>query len=702
MNAKTAFIRSIKPHSVIKLFSILTAFGLWSAVAQTFPVATNPPLLEIGGGAFFGSSNYWVGFVSGTNLLGQRVSPGGQLLGAPIPVGSNPGFPPAAATAGARTNALVVWSDYTMMSGVTMFGRICSADNGTVGTAFPLLASAGSHGFQRVRDAASDGTNFLALWVDAADEVDDGLFAKVYGQFISGAGTLVGSEFVVASGSAVHEDVTVAAGRTNYLVAWQQQDGGHYETYCRTVTPSGALGAVTKLSVTPSWDRNPLAAGFDGTNYVVAWNCTTNYGGPGELMLAGRLVSPSGAPLGPEGFLETDGPATFPALAFDGTHHLILWAANAASTNHTIRARFLDRLGNAIGPAFTPFTAQGTNPPLLPLKGALFDGNRFLLTATFGSFVTDTNGDIIGFSGGDVQGRFLQRSTTPPVFTNASLVNGHFQGGLLVVPGVTYTLEISTNLTAWQAAGAVSSDGTNVLHLEDEEPATANPRLFVRAAVGWTGAPTLGLFFFEFANGGGFGGGFTPSPAYPVTLQNYSAVLSVANDLNFPPAASVYFTGPAGSGLTNTPGWLAMGGNNWRMYQAPPVFSPAAAPGGNWVVHYKGSNVTFTVPDPQAASRLLVPLPTVSVSGDVLQNVSWVYKDAATGAPLGGAPAYVTNIQVQIDSIVGGRIYHSPELPPGTTSHTLTTTVNWSNVSTLHMACADTLGNRYIVSFSKP
>lgn len=78
MNANTAFIRALKPRSVIKLFSTLTAFRLSAAMAQTFPVATNPALLEIGGGAFSGSSNYWVGFVSGTNLLGQRISPGGQ------------------------------------------------------------------------------------------------------------------------------------------------------------------------------------------------------------------------------------------------------------------------------------------------------------------------------------------------------------------------------------------------------------------------------------------------------------------------------------------------------------------------------------------------------------------------------------------------------------------------------------------------
>lgn len=691
---------SVRLPALSIVFSVLVATAS-SGRAEVFPIATNPGVLELAGGAVAEGTNYLVGYATGTTLLGQWIGSTGQLLGAAIAVGSNPGFPPAAAVAGAYTNGLVAWSDYSQTSGVTMFGRVFSYASHAFGATFPLLAAPGSHGFQRVRDVASDGTNYLVLWVAAADGVDDGAFAKLYGQFISGAGTLAGSEFVVASGSAIYEDVAVVFGRTNYLVAWQQEVGEDYETYSRTVTPGGALGGAMKLSATPSWDRNPVAIGFDGTNYLVAWNCTTNDGGPGELMLMGRVVSQSGAPVGDE-LLLAEGPATMPALAFDGRNHLLVWSADSIATNHTIRARFLDPLGKAIGPVFTPFAAQGANPPLLPLKGALFDGNRFLLTATYGSFVVDTNGDIVGFNGGDVYGRFLPSSTTPPMFTHPTLVNGRFQGDLVVVPGVTYTLEISTNLTIWDPVEAVSSDGTNVLHLEDDQPATATPRLFVRAAVGWTGSPNFALWLFEFANGGGFGSSFTPSPSYPVTLQNYAAALGVDHDMNFPPAANVYFTGPAGSGLTHTPAWQVTGGDDWRMYQSPPVFSPAAAPGGNWVVNYKGTNINFTVPDPQATSRLVVPLPTVNVAGDVLQGVSWVYRDATTGASLGGAPAYVTDLQVQIEGLVGGRIYNSPDLTPDVAHHTLTTAVNWSHVSMVHMTYGDTLGNRYVVTFSKP
>jgi hypothetical protein len=171
-----------------------------------------------------------------------------------------------------------------------------------------------------------------------------------------------------------------------------------------------------------------------------------------------------------------------------------------------------------------------------------------------------------------------------------------------------------------------------------------------------------------------------------------------------PAATNVFFTGPSGAGLDNTAG--DPNNSNFNdtsaFYESPAVTAPVAAPGGVWTVNYHGTNITFNVSDPQASARLVVPLPTVTVSGDVVQSVNWVYRDAATGNTLAGAPAYVTDIQVQIDGIVGGRIYNSPTLGSGTTSHTLTSAVNWSNVSTIHMAYDDTLGNQYVVSFAKP
>src|SRR5256886_12023144 len=49
----------------------------------------------------------------------------------------------------------------------------------------------------------------------------------------------------------------------------------------------------------------------------------------------------------------------------------------------------------------------------------------------------------------------------------------------------------------------------------------------------------------------------------------------------------------------------------------------------------KFSTTSFNnVPNPQAAARLVIPLPTVSVNSGQLQSLSWVYKDPNTGGTL--------------------------------------------------------------------
>ncbi len=267
--------------------------------ATGFPIATNPAVLEIAGGAVAGSSNYLVGYVAGAELLAQRLAADGRLVGAPLHIGTNPGFPPAAVMAGGRTNCLVAWSDHSITNGVTLFGRMIQPDTGQMGAPFPLLTPPGSRGFQRVLAADSDGDDFLVLWADAADQAGENQFTRVHGRFVTGAGVLAGPEFVALTGTAV------AFGKTHYLLAWQDEEepaGPHdrdHNTYCRTLSPAGDLGSVAKLNTGASRARNPLAIGFDGAHYLVLWNHSPS-GGPKELNLLARAVSQDGSPSGPE------------------------------------------------------------------------------------------------------------------------------------------------------------------------------------------------------------------------------------------------------------------------------------------------------------------------------------------------------------------------------------------------------------------
>ncbi len=668
---------------------------------NTFPIATNPGIIEFSGGPVVCGTNYLVGLISGANVASQRISGTGQLLGTATTIGANPGFPPAAVFTAGKSKAFAAWSDTTISFGVNMFGQLLASDGSKIGSAFPLLGNSGTHGPQSVQAAASDGTNFLVVWKDAANN-------NLYGQMVAGAGALSGAEFVIYA-SAVNfgeRNLGLTFGKDNYLCAWQSSLNGQEYTYAKTISPGGVTGGLIQVSETPSLDRNPLAVSFDGTNFFVVWNRDSQVTGQGRPVwtLCGRFLSPAGIAQGSDLVLVTE-QASFPALAFDGANYLLAWGYNADTPNsdRTIHAQFLDRAGNPTGPVITPFSTQGTNPPLLPLNGLAFDGNRLLLTATFGSFVLGANGDVMGFVGGDVFGTFIPRSTTPPVFANATISGGKFQGELRGAPGQTYTIEISPNLTDWMPVGLVSSDSSEVIPLQDDRPLTGSKSQFYRSVIGNTLRPSFDFNFLEFVNAGGFSGRFTPSVSFPVALNSYSARFSVQNEKSVPAATNVFFTGPAGSGLSNTAAepLNSYVGFSEAGYQAPVISSPTIAPPGVWIVKYQGTNISFNMPDTLAASRVTVPFPTVTVNGDIVQQVTWVYRDAATGAVLAGPPAYVTDIQVEIDGLPG-RIYESPTLTPGTLAHTLTTSVSWSAVHMLHLAYDDSLGNRYVISFTKP
>lgn len=289
-----------------------------------------------------------------------------------------------------------------------------------------------------------------------------------------------------------------------------------------------------------------------------------------------------------------------------------------------------------------------------------------------------------------------------PALTNAALIgNGQLKVVLGAVSNQTYTLESSTNLIHWTPRLTLLATNST-MDLIDPDALSMFPRLFYRMRIGRTFGATFNFHFY--AQGGNFGAGTTPTPSFPVPLNSYTANFDTENSRTNPPPASVLFTGPNGSGLNNGPADTQNSnfGSSEARYQSAGVSNPLVPPGGTWTVNYHGSNITFAVPAPQAASRLVIPVPTATISGGNLTSVSWVYKDPATGATLGQPPGHMTDVQVQVDVQGQGRVYNSPNVPPGTTSVSGINGVVWNNVVNVFMVYNDTLGNHYVVSFNKP
>lgn len=69
---------------------------------------------------------------------------------------------------------------------------------------------------------------------------------------------------------------------------------------------------------------------------------------------------------------------------------------------------------------------------------------------------------------------------------------------------------------------------------------------------------------------------------------------------------------------------------------------------------------------------------------------------------MAGPPAHLTGVKVEIDDRNLGRVYDPDEFPPGTTSVTGITGVVWNDLVNLYMVYNDTLGNHYIIGYTKP
>jgi len=158
---------------------------------------------------------------------------------------------------------------------------------------------------------------------------------------------------------------------------------------------------------------------------------------------------------------------------------------------------------------------------------------------------------------------------------------------------------------------------------------------------------TFNFWFREIAYGGSFGAGPNPQVSYPVTIQGSSANLYTANIYAPPPATDVFITGPASSGLISVP--AIESDSIFDEFEADYAFptTPSVLPGGVWNISFNGTNPHFIVPDPEATARLVLPLPTVTITNGNLFSISWVYKDTTTGTTLVGIPAHIRDIQIK-------------------------------------------------------
>ena len=212
------------------------------------------------------------------------------------------------------------------------------------------------------------------------------------------------------------------------------------------------------------------------------------------------------------------------------------------------------------------------------------------------------------------------------------------------------------------------------------------------------GQPSLDLAF-NFTQGT-FDVNNTGSLHFPSPIAYYFANFNSGFDAN--PPASVFFTGPTGSGLSNTEsyGRFMHSDGSGAGYGSPSRTQVPA--GGTWTVSYKGQPVSFSLPNPSSSSHGIVVVPTVTLSGGNVTQVTWQYKN--TLGVVISPPSFIDHVELRVEGLASGQVvqlYNKDHLASLPTSHTLSSPVSWAVVTQIQMVIHDDLGNSYTSFWNK-
>lgn len=286
---------------------------------------------------------------SGASVYGARVaSTGGTLDRGGFVIGSGLRERQAPAVASNGKNYLVTWMDYRDVNWNIYGARVLGAgpsseavlDPGS--SAIPISTHTDT---QNMPAVASDGTDYLVVWRQAASERAD-----VYGARVASNGTVLDtSGIAIATNLVEHYTPRVASNGSGYLVVWAENNSTTiWDIYGARVSSGGVVQDTSGIAI-----ANYLYAQFDpvvtsnGSDYFVAW---TDHRGDNNYDIYAARVSAEGAVLDTSGIaICTQGANQFvPAVTFDGTAYVVAWADYRDNTVWDIYATQVTTGGSVI------------------------------------------------------------------------------------------------------------------------------------------------------------------------------------------------------------------------------------------------------------------------------------------------------------------------------------------------------------------
>lgn len=275
------------------------------------------------------------------DVYGVRVSAAGAVLDpAPVRLSPTSGSQSVAKVACGGGQCLVVWMDGDDLRGTRVTPALGVLDP----SPFEICVAAG---MQYAGALEWDGAQFVVAWTDTRAGGYDVYAARV----TPGGGVLDPGGIPVAAGAGDALDPALAFDGASFLVAWRTGLGTPADVAAARLGPAGVVLDATPITVTTApFGQANVAAKFDGTSFVVAWQDWRD-GSTWDLYAA--RIAPDGAVLDPDGLPVAVGPAdqAGPALGFDGTRAIVVWSDDVAGSwgaESDLYATRLDGAGGAL------------------------------------------------------------------------------------------------------------------------------------------------------------------------------------------------------------------------------------------------------------------------------------------------------------------------------------------------------------------
>jgi len=453
-------VRALHRLLVALVCIVAIAAGLTPKTARAdFPIATGSAAI----GFAFDGTNYLVGIedhsTSPPSIKAQRIDASGAKVGSVISTGRN-GI--SAYTAFDGDNYLLIWEDDpggTAADRFRIYGQFISPSGTLVGS--PFAVSSAGVWYDGVKTMAFGGGKYLVTYTKLINPSlgDNSTNRYIAGRIVDPDGSM-GSEFRISTGYGAASDV--AFDGNNFFVIWRE-DQLDYEVRGRFVSPAGVAGTEISVNASTGYSDNPMSVTFDGTNYLAIWNEQT---GVDEWAwdVYGQRVSTTGALVGGVITVTNEpGPQMGTTVAFDGVNYLATWVDMASTWN--LYGRYISKDGV---PSINKVTVNATASN--KIGGTGFVNGKYLAIVNKGVVMGEDG--ISAVTG--VDGEFITPVTRPsaPTISSLSTTSG-VPGSAVTITGTNFvsgattvtfngilstsvTVTDATHLTAYVPEGATT------------------------------------------------------------------------------------------------------------------------------------------------------------------------------------------------------------------------------------------------------